>query len=145
MGLCILLVDDSATVRSLVKVFLMGHDFAYIEASGAEHALEILRARVPDIVIADINMPGLDGLSFLRRIRLDPRAEVQALPVILLTSEKSPDVRERALDAGANEFVRKPVSSSDLQQAIQRLLPALSPSSSIGSSRGKNEEEDPNR
>jgi two-component system chemotaxis response regulator CheY len=145
MGPCILLVDDSATVRSLVKVFLMGHDFTYIEASGAEHALEILRSRVPDIIIADINMPGIDGLSFLRRLRQDARREVQILPVILLTSEKGADVRERAFDAGANEFVRKPVSSSDLQQAIQRLLPALPPSSSIGRGRGKNEEEDPNR
>jgi two-component system chemotaxis response regulator CheY len=123
MSCCILLVDDSATVRSLVKVFLMGHDFEYLEASGAEHALQVLRTRVPDVVIADLNMPGLDGLSFLKRLRADARTEVRALPIVLLTSDKSPDVRARALEAGASEFVRKPVSSSDLQDALQRLLP----------------------
>ena len=125
MGCCILLVDDSATVRSLVKVFLMGHDFEYIEASGAEHALEILRTRLPAMVIADINMPGLDGLSFLKRLRADARPAVRALPIILLTADKSQDVRTRALEAGASEFVRKPVSSSDLQDAIKRLLPSF--------------------
>jgi two-component system, chemotaxis family, chemotaxis protein CheY len=125
MGCCILLVDDSATVRSLVKVFLMGHDFEYIEASGAEHALEMLRTRLPAMVIADINMPGLDGLSFLKRLRADARPAVRALPIILLTADKSQDVRARALEAGASEFVRKPVSSSDLQDAIKRLLPSF--------------------
>jgi|SRR5580658_6432962 two-component system, chemotaxis family, chemotaxis protein CheY len=125
MGRCILLVDDSATVRSLVKVFLMGHDFEYLEASGGEHALEILRTRTPDLVIADLNMPGLDGLSFLKQLRLDKRPEVRALPIILLTADKSQDVRTRALEAGATEFVRKPVSSSDLQATIQRLLPSF--------------------
>jgi len=124
MGCCILLVDDSATVRSLVKVFLMGHDFEYLDASGAEHALEILQGRVPDLVIADLNMPGLDGLSFLKRVRLDARPQVRALPLVLFTSDKSADVRERALQAGANEFVRKPVSSNELQDALRRLLPS---------------------
>jgi two-component system chemotaxis response regulator CheY len=127
MGCCILLVDDSATVRSLVKVFLMGHDFEYLEAAGGEHALEILRSRVPDLVIADLNMPGLDGLSFLKRLRVDKRPEVRALPLVLLTSDKSHNVRERALEAGASEFVRKPVSSSDLQAAIERLLASTDP------------------
>jgi two-component system chemotaxis response regulator CheY len=119
----ILLVDDSATVRSLVKVFLMGHHFEYVEASGGEHAVEILRNLVPDLVIADINMPGIDGLSFVKRLRADVRPQVRALPIILLTADKSQDVHERALEAGASEFVRKPVSSGDLQQAIERLFP----------------------
>ena len=124
MGCCILLVDDSATVRSLVKVFLMGHDFEYVEAAGGEHALEILRTRVPDLVIVDLNMPGLDGLSFLKRLRLDARQKIRSLPIVLFTSDKSADVRERALQAGASEFVRKPVSSSELQEALRRLLPS---------------------
>ena len=119
----ILLVDDSATVRSLVKVFLMGHHFEYVEASGGEHAVEILRNIVPDLVIADINMPGIDGLSFVKRLRADVRPEVRALPIILLTADKSQNVHERALEAGASEFVRKPVSSGDLLQAIERLFP----------------------
>jgi two-component system chemotaxis response regulator CheY len=79
---------------------------------------------VPDIVIADINMPGLDGWSFLARLRADARPEIRTLPVVLLTSDKSQDVRSRALKAGASGFVRKPVSGSDLQQALQRLLPS---------------------
>jgi two-component system, chemotaxis family, chemotaxis protein CheY len=120
----ILLVDDSATIRSLVKVFLMGHHFEYVEASGGEHAVQILRTLVPDLVIADINMPGIDGLSFVKRLRADVRPEVRALPIILLTADKSQDVHERALEAGASEFVRKPVSSGDLLQAIERLFSA---------------------
>jgi two-component system, chemotaxis family, chemotaxis protein CheY len=124
MGCCILLVDDSATVRSLVKVFLMGHDFEYLEAEGGEHGLEILRTRVPDIVIADLNMPGIDGLSFLKRLRAHTRPEIRSLPIVLFTSDKSHDMRERALQAGASEFVRKPVSSSALNEALQRLLPS---------------------
>ena len=62
--------------------------------------------------------------TFLRRLRADPRPEVSRLPVILLTSDKTPRVVERALEAGASEFVRKPVTSSDLQGALRRLLPS---------------------
>jgi two-component system chemotaxis response regulator CheY len=137
MGCCILLVDDSATVRSLVKVFLMGHDLEYLEAEGGEHGLEILRGRVPDLVIADLNMPGMDGISFVKRVRSDTRPEVRSLPVILFTSDKSHDVRERALQAGASAFVRKPVSSSDLQEALRRLLPGAFADAGVRSQRGR--------
>lgn len=125
MGLCVLLVDDSATVRSLVKVCLMGNGFEYLEAEGAEHALRILGSRIPDVVIADINMPGMNGLAFLSRIRRDPRREVSALPTILLTSNKAKEIRAQAKELGANEFVMKPVTSSDLYEALSRVVPGV--------------------
>jgi two-component system chemotaxis response regulator CheY len=122
-GLRVLIVDDSPTVRSLVKVYLMGHGLQYLEAGGAELALEILKNEPPDVVIADVNMPGMDGLTFLGRVRSDPRREVRTIPIVLLTSDGSKETRARAKQLGASDFVTKPVTSSDLQGALSRLFP----------------------
>jgi two-component system chemotaxis response regulator CheY len=118
----ILIIDDSPTIRNIIKVYLMGSQFEFVEADGGERALQLARLMPIHLVIADINMPGMDGLTFVRNLRNDERAEVRSLPVILLTGEKSEQLRTQGLKAGANEFIRKPVSSAGLIEAVNRLL-----------------------
>ncbi len=79
---------------------------------------------MPALVVADINMPGMDGITFVKKLRAEPRAEVRRIPVIFLTGDKSGELRERAAEAGANDFLEKPVKSAPLQEAVRRILDA---------------------
>lgn len=122
MPCTILLVDDSQTIRNIIKVHLMGLNFNFIEADGGFQALKLLQTSTVGLVIADINMPGLDGLSFVRRVRQDERPLVRELPIILLTSNKLDSDRADGLAAGANAFLKKPVASSNLLRAVRQLV-----------------------
>jgi two-component system, chemotaxis family, chemotaxis protein CheY len=118
----VLLVDDSATIRNIIKIYLMGLNLTFVEAASGEDALELLAGDPVDLVIADVNMPGMDGLSLIRRLRADSRGQVRGVPVILLTAEQEPDLEARGVQAGANAFVKKPVSSANLRETFERVF-----------------------
>lgn len=120
----ILLLDDSRTIRELIKVHLVGNNFEFVEAGDGARALQLVRLVPVDLVIADITMPGMDGLSFLKQLRADGNAAIRRIPVILLTGNKAEaePLRAAGMAAGANDFVLKPVSSAQLTDAIRRIL-----------------------
>ena len=120
----VLLVEDSHTIRHILKVYLLKFDLDFLEASGAEQGLRLLETHHVDLVIADVNMPGgMDGLEFVRRARASAREQVRRVPIVLLTGGKAPDLEARGLRAGASEFVRKPVSIDALGAVVRRHLP----------------------
>jgi len=121
----VLLVDDSPTVRSILKVYFMGTDTTFEEAGDGERALQLARLLAFDLVIADFRMPRMDGLAFTAALRADERGRVRRLPVILLTAERNPELRQLSLEAGANEFLQKPVSTDELLAAVRRLAPGV--------------------
>jgi two-component system chemotaxis response regulator CheY len=122
MPITILVVDDSPTLRGIVKIYMRPLQVDVMEADGGERALQLARLAVPTLIVADINMPGMDGITFVQKLRAEPRAEVRNIPVIFLTGEKSGELRKRAADAGANDFLEKPVKSAPLQEAVKRIL-----------------------
>jgi two-component system chemotaxis response regulator CheY len=122
MAQTILLVEDSPTIRNIIKVYLMGGQYEFVEADGGARGLQLARLMPLDLVIADINMPGMDGITFLRELRADEQARVRNLPVILLTGEKSEELKAKGLKAGANDFIRKPVSSAGLVEIVNKHL-----------------------
>ena len=116
----IALVEDNADNRVLFRALLEEHYEVEDYEDGVE-ALAGLAASVPDLVLLDISLPGLDGLGVLQRIRADDR--LKALPVIALTAHAMAGDRERFLDAGFNAYVTKPiVDETQLLNAVQRLL-----------------------
>ena len=123
----ILLVDDSATVRNILKIYLMNLKMGFLEAEDATRAMQLLRLMPVKLVIADINMPGKDGISFVRELRASPLSQLRTLPVILLTAEKGSDLRQRGVEAGANAFIQKPVSHHDLTETVRKYLPQKEP------------------
>ena len=127
MAAVILLVDDSATHRSLVKVFLSGYDLTFLEAENGLRALEIVERTQVHLAIVDLNMPEMDGITFVRRCRASARWEMSSLPIVLLTSEKDATQVAEAVRAGADECLRKPVSSAGVLEAVQRILGTVSP------------------
>ena len=123
MGGTVLLVDDSATIRSFLKVYVVGHNFDCVEAESGERALQLARLMRLDLIIADIKMPGMDGFDFVRQLRSSERSDLKILPVILMTGDKAEMLRRRAMDVGASDFLRKPFSTTELIEVFKKFLP----------------------
>lgn len=117
----ILIVDDSIAMRMSMKEALSRNGFTVIEATDGANALEVL-ATEPEValVLTDLNMPRLDGIGLLRRIRADRR--YLALPVIMQTTETQASVITMARQAGATGWLIKPYGEDALLRAVQRLL-----------------------
>jgi len=125
----ILIVDDSSSVRSILKVYLMGLrvKVEVLDAESGERALQLARLLPLSLMIVDINMPGMDGLTLVDKVRRDSRPTVARLPVILLTSDRSEAARVRMREVGANEMLYKPVSAATLVDTAGKLLEEAAP------------------
>jgi two-component system chemotaxis response regulator CheY len=115
----VLVIDDSVAVRQLMRLALERSGYGVSEACDGEDAYELLDGRPLGLVICDLSMPRMGGLSFLRLLRHHPR--YRFTPVVVLSTETRPDRREAAKAAGAQAFITKPCRPSDLVDAVQRL------------------------
>lgn len=123
----ILVADDSPTTRSFLKVLLNLADADLLEAADGERAYRVARLVPLDLIIADVNMPKLDGISLVQKLRAEAEPRLRTLPVVLLTGDKSPEVERRGWDAGATAFARKPISADELTQILRRITTPRSP------------------
>jgi len=123
MRATILLLDDSKTMREVLKVYLMGRDFEFLEAERAERALALMRLVPVSLVFADVKMPVMDGLAFLHHLRGSDLPALRQVPVIMVTGDKNEEWQARALSAGATAFLQKPLDSERVGQVVDRLLP----------------------
>lgn len=115
-----LIVEDSPTMRQLL-VYAVGRlDLHTVEASDGVDALKKLSEITPDIILADINMPVMDGLKLVKRVRSDER--LRDIPIVIITTEGADEDRERALSLGANAFVTKPIQAPQVVELVRELL-----------------------
>lgn len=119
----VLVVDDSATLRRIIKLCVASEGFEISEAASGEEALRALRIGPVDLLISDVHMPGMGGVELLVRLRSEPREELRRLAVVLVTSQLTPEIAARAAQLGA-AVVRKPVSASELVAVLRGLLAA---------------------
>jgi two-component system KDP operon response regulator KdpE len=106
----VLLVDDEAAIRSALRIPLVELGFQVAEATRGEEALDLLRGAAFDVVLLDVNMPGIGGIETLRRIRsFAPR-----LPILMLTVRNREEEKVEALDLGADDYVTKPFSTREV-------------------------------
>lgn len=98
-----------------------------LDADTGERALQLARLVPLSLMIADIQMPGMDGLTLVDRIRHDSRAQVAKLPVVLLTSDRSEAARVRMQEVGANDLLYKPISAETLRAVTSRFLTKADP------------------
>jgi len=108
-----LVVDDSSVIRKVARRILEGLEFEIAEAEDGEQALEACRARMPDAVLLDWNMPKMDGYEFLRMLRRMPDGDRPK--VVFCTTENDVAHIARALHAGANEYIMKPFDNEIIQ------------------------------
>ncbi|HUA92851.1 MAG TPA: response regulator [Terracidiphilus sp.] len=119
----VLIVDDSSVMRKIVERSLRQaglESLVAYEASNGADALEALKNGSVDLILTDINMPSMDGLEFLSRLRSQNLAP--GVPVVLITTEGSLDRVKQGIEAGAQHFIHKPFS---VEQLRDRVLPLL--------------------
>jgi len=116
----ILVVDDEPMARDLVRLMLQRAGFEVFEAVDGHDALEKVKERLPDLIILDVMMPGLDGFAVCRSIRED--GATANVPIIMLSARTHPDSVQEGLDAGANKYLSKLISRADLVQNIKEAL-----------------------
>ena len=116
----ILLVDDEATIRQFCRFALEGEEFCCEEASGGAQALEALRGGRFDLVLLDVDMPGMSGPEVCRRLREDPPSA--HLKVIMVSGRASPDEMAQIMLAGADDYLTKPPGALQLQARVKAAL-----------------------
>jgi two-component system, OmpR family, KDP operon response regulator KdpE len=124
----ILVVDDEPRIRRVMRVTLTGAGYEVDDAKTGEEALEKARGFRPDLVLLDINMPGMSGLETCRVLRSDSEAAI-----VMLTVRDSEKDKVDALDAGADDFVTKPFSTPELLARIRAALRRVPASAGTGS------------
>jgi two-component system chemotaxis response regulator CheY len=115
-----LVIDDSRVMRTILTRFLIGLNFAVVQAGDGAEALRILEEGArPDVALVDWNMPVMDGLTFIKRCRANP--EYRDLVLMMVTTESEQSQIVRALAAGAHEYVIKPFTEEMIAQKLEIL------------------------
>jgi two-component system KDP operon response regulator KdpE len=121
----ILIVDDDAQIRKLVRVNLEGRGYTVLEAVDGEDAIKLLQSETVDLILLDLIMPGMSGIDVCTWVR-----ERSDVPIIVLSAHDEEEQKVRALDAGADDFVTKPFGQEELLariRAVRRRVPAGTP------------------
>jgi two-component system chemotaxis response regulator CheY len=116
----VLCVDDSASMRQMVRLALTGDGYAVVEAVDGRDALGKARTMVADLVITDLNMPNMDGLSFIRELR--GISDYKGIPIVFLTTESDDDKKGEAKSAGATAWITKPFQPERLLTIVKKVL-----------------------
>jgi len=118
----VLYADDNLEIIELVKVLIERAGYQLLAARDGREAVRLSLDENPDLILMDINMPGMDGLTAVRQLRDDGFNN----PIIMLTASESPEDRERAIDAGSDDYVLKTIDMGDVEIVLSRYLSAAS-------------------
>jgi two-component system chemotaxis response regulator CheY len=122
MSKTVLVVDDSAAIRQVVAITLQGAGYEVIEACDGSDALSKLTGQRVHLIISDVNMPVMDGITFLKEVKA--RAEYKFTPVIMLTTESAEDKKQEGQAAGAKAWMVKPFQPEQMLDAVSKLVMA---------------------
>ena len=116
----ILVIDDSASLREVVSIALHNAGYVVLQAADGKRALEKLDECRVNLAICDVNMPVMDGISFVKEVR--KRADCRFLPIIMLTTESRESRKEEGQMAGAKAWVVKPFRPEQMLHAVSKLI-----------------------
>ncbi len=120
MAQTILVVDDSSSLRQVLRIALTGAGYSVLEADDGNTAVKLLDGRKINLVVSDVNMPGMNGIDFVTKLKTVPA--YRFTPVIMLTTESGDDMKKRGQAAGAKAWVTKPFRAETLVAAVQKLV-----------------------
>ena len=120
-GLAVLLVEDNAVNRRLAEIVLTRRGHSVVAVDNGPEAVQTVRERCFDLVLMDLQLPGMDGIATTRAIRASETRYGARMPVLALTAHALPGVREQCLTAGMDGFLTKPLRPADLLEAVERL------------------------
>lgn len=118
----ILLIEDNEQNRYLVTFLLERHGYEVISAVSGSLGLELAAKESPDLILLDIQLPGMDGYSVARALKIDPR--LRPIPIVAVTSYAMVGDREKALEAGAEGYIEKPINPDTFVAEVARFLPS---------------------
>jgi len=119
-GISILVVEDNALNMKLVKTLLEFQKYRVLAASDAEGGIHLARKHHPNLILMDIQLPGMDGLEATRILKSDP--DLKAIPVVALTSFAMQGDEDKALDAGCDGYITKPINTRDFSRTLAMYL-----------------------
>ena len=122
MGKRVLTVDDSKTMRDMVRFTLSGAGFEVVEAEDGAKALSLLDGTRVDLIITDINMPNMDGVTLVKRVRAGTNH--RSIPILILTTEGGDQKKAEGRAAGATGWIVKPFAPDKLLQVVNKVCPA---------------------
>ncbi len=117
----ILVVEDNEANRILMRQILMYYGYEVLEATDGVSGLEMARERLPDLILLDLQMPVMGGFAVIRELRKSP--ELSKLKVIAVTSFAMKGDREKALEAGFDEYVTKPIDTRKFVELVKSIIP----------------------
>ncbi|MEO4000981.1 response regulator [Mesorhizobium sp. CAU 1732] len=120
MSASILTVDDSASIRMTIKIALSGAGYTVAEAADGAQGIEKAKANHYDLIVTDLNMPVMDGLTMIEELRKSPAH--MGVPIIFLTTESDEGMKQRAKAAGATGWLTKPFDSEQLVRIVRKVL-----------------------
>jgi len=120
MGKTVLSVDDSASIRQMVRLTLQGAGYEVIEAADGAEALVKARTTVVNMVVTDLNMPNMDGLQLIRALRELP--SYRGVPILFLTTESDDEKKKEAKSAGATGWITKPFKQDQLLAVVKKVI-----------------------
>ncbi|MDO9101604.1 MAG: response regulator [Candidatus Nitrotoga sp.] len=120
MGKAILIVDDSASVRQVVSIALKGAGYDVIEGCDGKDALTKLNGQKIHLIISDVNMPNMDGITFVKEVK--KLANYKFTPIIMLTTESQEGKKQEGQAAGAKAWVVKPFQPAQMLTAVAKLI-----------------------
>lgn len=116
----VLIADDNPQNASLLEAYLEGDEFEVVVAADGEETLAQVRTFQPDVLLLDIMMPKLSGFEVCKRLKSD--STIRGLPILMITALDQPSDIERAVDAGADDFLTKPIHQTELVRRVRALI-----------------------
>ena len=120
MAKTILIVDDSPSVRQLVGMVLQGAGYEVVEGCDGKDALSKLDGRRVHLIISDVNMPNMDGITFVKSVK--QMAAYKFTPIMMLTTESQEDKKKQGQAAGAKAWLTKPFNPTQMLGAVEKLV-----------------------
>ncbi len=120
MGRLILTVDDSSTMRQMITFTLKGAGFDVLEAGDGVEALEVATGKKLDLIITDVNMLRMDGITLVQRLRALP--QFKFTPILVLTTESDASMKQKGKEAGATGWIVKPFSPEKLLDVVNKVI-----------------------
>ena len=120
MAKTIMIVDDSASLRQVVSIALKGAGYDVIEACDGKDALAKLDCKKIHLIISDVNMPNMDGISLVKQVKANPTYKFT--PIIMLTTESGDSKKQEGQAAGAKAWVVKPFQPAQMLSAVSKLV-----------------------
>lgn len=116
----VMVVEDNEKNRKLMRVILKAKGYNVLEASTGEEALSVLKNQKPDIILMDIQLPGMDGITLVKLIKENPT--MNDIPVIAVTAYAMKGDEQKILDSGCNAYISKPINTQELPLIVEKYI-----------------------